>query len=87
MDKPRQIPAVVTPCDSRPPSTNPSDVDASGVSLRADGKPARAYKMPFAYNPGPTSVILLKIMATENYSANASRLTRQRQFYLRLKGS
>jgi len=66
---------------------HPAAVGPDRISWRANGRPAKAHPMPFAYNPGPTSVILLKIMAMENYSANVGRITRQRQFCSRIKGS
>jgi hypothetical protein len=87
MFKPTQISAVVTPRDSGHTSIQDSDVNAAANALCVDEKPAKARKMPFAYNPGPTSVILLKIMVMENYSSNAGRLARQRQFCSRVKGA
>jgi hypothetical protein len=40
--------------------------------------------MPFDHDPGPQSIILLKIIAMETYSANLPRLARRRQFCKRL---
>jgi hypothetical protein len=87
MFKTTQISAVVTPCNSRDTSVHDSDIDAVGISLSADQNRAKPRKMSFAYNPGPMSVILLKIMVMENYSSNAGRLARQRQFCSRVKGA
>lgn len=87
MTNPRQIPALVSACDPVTLSITPSSVQALARPLRLDPKPFKGQKMTFAYCPGPASVILLKIKAIENYSANAGRLTRQREFCSRVKSS
>jgi hypothetical protein len=88
MTKPKQVPAVVAPFDCRNPFAPTLDVRSIfKISSPAGDKPARGRRMPFEYNPGPASVILLKIMAMEHYSANVSRLARQRKFCSRVKGS
>jgi len=86
MEKPQPISAVVTPCDPFRIVDFPQ-LDPAPVPMAIEGKPATGRKMPFTYSPGPISIILLKIRAIESYSANADRLTRQRQFYTRVKRS
>jgi hypothetical protein len=86
MTKRKQVPAVVTSFDSRNLLAPALEATVFETPAPVDDKPARR-RISFDYNPGPTSVILLKIMAMERYSANADRLTRQRQFCSRIKGS
>ncbi len=85
LTNPRPIPAVVAPCDAGSLSTTSLEIGAAGPSLGVEGTQAKGHRMPFAYCPGPASVILLKIRAMENYSANAGRLIRQRLFCSRVK--
>ncbi len=44
-----------------------------------------ARRIPIEHLPSPRSAILLKIVATETYSANTPRLDRRRQFCRRFR--
>lgn len=86
LEKPIQVSAVVTPCNPNSIVVLPQ-LDAAPISLAAEDKPTTGKRMPFSYCPGPISIILLKIKAIENYSANTDRLNRQRLFCSRVKGA
>ena len=86
MENPKPIPAVVTPCDSDR-IIDLRRLDRAPAPQATEGEQAGGRRIPFTYAPGPISIILLKIRAMENYSTNSQRLMRQRQFYVRVKGS
>lgn len=85
MSKPLRIPAIVAPSYPRQPALiapAPATVILS-LKLRREKK-RDPRQMPFDHDPGPQSIILLKIIAMETYSANLPRLARRRQFCKRL---
>jgi hypothetical protein len=87
-EKPRQIPAVVSRCGED--TSNAIDIqpiETASLRIVRQERPSVGKRMPFTYSPGPISIILLKIKAMENYSGNADRLTRQREFCTRVKVS
>jgi hypothetical protein len=49
------------------------------------GQTGEARRIPIKHLPSPRSAILLKIVASETYSANAPRLDRRRQFCHRFR--